>query len=375
MKDLMRKIKYVKNIFISLLLYPYLLVIRRKSKPIIIFGFGNNFYENNIRFVYEYFMNYFSDKYRLYAVFEKGTRDSKLINSENLLYRGSIKAYSRFLISKAIIFDTYDGDVAPGLQKRIKRVKKIFITHGMEGLKNVDYMFNKRFIEADLMFAASEYEKNIKNKYGFYPNVKVTGYPRFDKNGNVDKEQRKIVILFTWRDYLTKSNLETSEYYTKILNVVKNPSLSEFCVKNNITCYVKIHHRILKLISGLNIELPNIITNQSFDFSKILSESMVLITDYSSLAWDYIFHDKPVLFYQFDKEEYEIKQGVLYTDVKEENLGICVKNENEIVEELENMFSLTNEPKFKIPNKLKYYNFEDNNNTNRVVEEIINFIK
>jgi CDP-glycerol glycerophosphotransferase (TagB/SpsB family) len=59
---------------------------------------------------------------------------------------------------------------------------------------------------------------------------------------------------------------------------------------------------------------------QNIDLQKIIVDSSLLITDYSSVCWDFLFLDKPVLFYQFDLDEYEKKRGA-YLDLKKDLFG------------------------------------------------------
>lgn len=374
-KNIKGKLIYTPNLLLSLLVYPLWSIMHHSKKDIIIFGFGNNYYENNTRFLYEYYISNFNDKYCIYAVFDKGARDTKKIERKRLLFRGYFKTYMLFFESTAVIFDTYNSDVAPGIQKYYNKTKRIFITHGMEGLKNIDFMLNNKFIVADLMFAASEYEKSIRNQYGYYPNICVTGYPRFDHNGDVDTNERKIVVLLTWRNYLNAKNIKESLYFNKIIEIIGNQELSNFCAQNKITCYVKIHHEVVKCIKNLHLEaLPNIVINQDFDFSTVLSQSALLVTDYSSLAWDFIFYDKPVIFYQFDKDEYETKCGRLYTDVQKEQLGYCATSVPDIVNQIKMLFKNEPIPKKRIPSKSKFFMYDDKNNTARVVKSITDFL-
>ena len=370
-----RKIIYICNIVISLLLYPFFKLFYKHQKTIIMFGFGNDYYENNIRFLYEYYTNKMQDKYDIYAVFGKDSKQKQFIKN-NLLLRGKIKTYLLFYISKAIIFDTCNNDIAPGIQRFWKKSKKIFLTHGMEGLKNVDFLFNNtKTIKADLSFAASEYEKNIRNKFGLFENTVVTGYPRFDFYNYADTVDKKIVILFTWRKYLSEDKLEESLYFQKVKEFLLNQDFINFLHEKNVKCYVKIHHKVINNIKIFNVD-SNLIISQDFDFSKVLSESSLLITDYSSLAWDFIYYDKPVIFYQFDKEEYEEKSGKLYTNIENEKIGFSLKNINDIknilnkcYDEARNCFAIQ-----QIDNKTKFFNYIDNNNTQRVVQTIEDFL-
>ena len=373
MKNIKKKIYYVRNIIISICLFPFF-ANKAKGKKIIIFGFGNNFYENNIRFVYEYYLKHYSEKYSIFAVFDKNSIGCKFISTNNILYRGTIRTYLYFMYAKAIVFDMSNSDVAPGLQKNWYRTKRIFITHGMEGLKNVDYIFKNKLITADLMFAASDFEKKIKNKNNNYPNIAITGYPRCDFYGNVDKKEKKIVFMLTWRNYLNKNTIRNSDYLKRIKDFIEDLNISKFLTEKNIKCYVKIHHEVLKYIN-LIANCENIITDQNFDFSNVLNESCLLITDYSSVAWDFIYNDKPVLFYQFDKNEYEDKTGALYTDVIEDQIGFLVNSNDDIYGVLRDLFDNEEIPSYSIPNKSRFFKYIDNSNTERVIKSIEEFIR
>jgi CDP-glycerol glycerophosphotransferase (TagB/SpsB family) len=62
------------------------------------------------------------------------------------------------------------------------------------------------------------------------------------------------------------------------------------------------------------------ILDQGADLQKVLAESSLFITDYSSVAWDFLYLDRPVLFYQFDIDKYIEKTGA-YIDMKKDLFG------------------------------------------------------
>jgi CDP-glycerol glycerophosphotransferase (TagB/SpsB family) len=369
------KIHYRINIFISFLIYPFYFVYIKIKKPkkIILFGFGNDHYENNIRFLFEYFIQHLSEKYCIYAVMGK-----KSINIKKKLIRGKIKTYLLYYFSSAIIFDMSNSDIAPGIQKYIKHVKKFYLTHGMLGLKNVDYRYkNKRMeIKNDVnFFVASEFEKSLLCKLGKYNNIYVTGYPRFDFNNTEKKNQKFITILLTWRKYLDENNIRDSIYISRLNEIIFDKQIVEIAEKYDIYFYIKIHFAVKKILDLTPISNNRrIITDQQIDFTSIIPQSFALVTDYSSIAWDFIYFDKPVVFYQFDKELYEESQGKLYTDIVREKLGYYVSNHNDLIEYIieivKNRHSF-----YKIENKSKYFNYVDNNNTIRVANIIEENIK
>ena len=72
------------------------------------------------------------------------------------------------------------------------------------------------------------------------------------------------------------------------------------------------------------------------DVQQLLKESKVMITDYSSVAMDFALMDKPVIYYQFDQEEFREKHLAKgYYDYYQDGFGpICV-SEKELLESIE----------------------------------------
>jgi CDP-glycerol glycerophosphotransferase (TagB/SpsB family) len=82
-----------------------------------------------------------------------------------------------------------------------------------------------------------------------------------------------------------------------------------------------------------------------------------------------MYFDKPIIFYQFDKAEYEAKQGKLYIDVEKEGIGRFVSTHNELIDSMIG-FIKNKGAKFIYKNKGKFFFTIDKNNTKRVVDAI-----
>lgn len=55
-----------------------------------------------------------------------------------------------------------------------------------------------------------------------------------------------------------------------------------------------------------------------YDVQQLLKESLLLITDYSSVFFDMMYMNKPVIFYQFDENQYRkviIKKDILIIEM------------------------------------------------------------
>ena len=74
------------------------------------------------------------------------------------------------------------------------------------------------------------------------------------------------------------------------------------------------------------------------DINDLLLVTDILITDYSSLIFDYVFVNKPIIYYAYDLELYENDRG-MYFPFNEYVYGEVAKNEEELLEAIkkENM--------------------------------------
>ncbi|MCV5539738.1 CDP-glycerol glycerophosphotransferase family protein, partial [Escherichia coli] len=80
--------------------------------------------------------------------------------------------------------------------------------------------------------------------------------------------------------------------------------LKEYLSENNIIMYYKPHHKISHLKLDLS-SCKNIILLKDYDdLTHYICESDLLITDYSSVAWDFLYSNREVIFYIFDIDEY-----------------------------------------------------------------------
>ena len=100
---------------------------------------------------------------------------------------------------------------------------------------------------------------------------------------------------------------------------------------------------------------------------------MLLITDFSSVFFDFAYMQKPVLYYQFDEEEYRAShyaQG--YFDYRRDGFGEVVTEETELLELLEQY--LENDCSLKPEYRQRtegFFTLHDMHNCERIYNEII----
>lgn len=106
----------------------------------------------------------------------------------------------------------------------------------------------------------------------------------------------------------------------------------------------------------------------------LFCESSLMITDYSSVAFEMAYLGKSVLYYQFDEKEFFAKHHCAkgYFDYNKNGFGPVVNEEKALFKELENL--LANDCKAKEPYKSNIKNtfeFKDNHNCARIYKEIM----
>ena len=106
------------------------------------------------------------------------------------------------------------------------------------------------------------------------------------------------------------------------------------------------------------------------DINELYIISDILITDYSSVFFDFANLKRPMLFYMYDLEEYKNNLRDFYIDLKELP-GPIVETEKKLISEIKNIENYDKKYKTKYEKFNKKYNYlDDGKATERVIEVI-----
>ncbi len=106
------------------------------------------------------------------------------------------------------------------------------------------------------------------------------------------------------------------------------------------------------------------------DINELYAISDLLITDYSSVLFDYGNLRKPMIFYMYDLEEYQTKVRDFYLDL-EELPGSIVRKEEELASEIRNQLkNFKYDEKYRAFNQ-KFNNLDGNDCSERVLKRIM----
>jgi CDP-glycerol glycerophosphotransferase (TagB/SpsB family) len=163
-----------------------------------------------------------------------------------------------------------------------------------------------------------------------------------------------------------------SDYYKKYLAYLNAPELGQILEKHDLTLAFIVHPSIAEHtdLFTSSIGRVRIVKPGEEAIDDLMMRSKALITDYSSVAWDMFYMNKPSLFYQFDTEEYDAAWGS-YIDLKTEMPG----DRAETHEELLALTERYADEGFRLSSRFeglraRYFKYLDQDNCKRIGEEI-----
>ena len=171
-----------------------------------------------------------------------------------------------------------------------------------------------------------------------------------ENNLLVNQELTHVLYAPTWRPY---APVELFPFYDFELN-----KLSSFLAENNIHIWLRVHPRFEQDINPDLLSCPNIHLFSSNNFSEVNSYLVyfdALITDYSSIYYDFLTLERPVLFFDYDLEKYNEVVGVIdeYKRVKStETTGSIAHFKQQVLTIKDSSFDLA---RIKEINKLANY--------------------
>lgn len=256
--------------------------------------------------------------------------------------------------------------------------KKVFLQHGIikDNLPGLYYP-NVR-LDLFVCGAYPEYlyvKKQFKHPSGV---VQYLGLCRYDSLYNGEKNMRRILIMPTWRSYLNNlrniDDFKTTNFYNKYQALLTNEKLINLSETYNMEIIFYPHIELQKYIKAFKTYSDNIkIAGESeYDVQELLIDSNLLITDYSSVFFDFAYMKKPIIFYQFDCEEYRkyhYSEG--YFDYKKDGFGIVEYDADTIVENIKKLFekNFTNRDVFDKKQEI-FFPLHDTGNCKRTFDAI-----
>lgn len=385
MKNKLKKIK-AKDLFgffiLLLALIPsiFVRIKNRKNHIWLVCELENTARDNGYHFFKYVRTNY--PQINCYYAINKNCKDyQKIKNLGNVIQFGSFKHWVYYLSSRYNISSHKEGNpnhlvfTLVHLYMHLLN-NRVFLQHGITKDDAPMFYYKNTYFKYFICGAKREYEYINKN-FG-YPkeNVVYTGLARFDNLHSNEINKKKILLIPTWRRWFELSNNDeiftNSEYFIKWNNFLNNETLINYLEKNSVELVFYPHFAMKKFIKNFNVNSKNItiVKEDNVDIQDLLKECSLMITDYSSVYMDFAYMKKPVIYYQFDYEEYRkshFSKG--YFDYKNDGFGEIINDEDDCVKKI--MFYCNNgyEIEEKYLNRMRnFFELCDQKNCERIFE-------
>ncbi len=394
------KPSFYKSSLVKKLIY-YMMYPFMKNKRIWIFSDRPDFADDNAMHLFKYAIGQNDNVKKYFAVNEdspsfelmkniskKGSFKSSVVPfaslKHNILYLFAEKAISSYTNEDFInpFFEHDNRDLYAGLFT----TERLFLQHGVTK-DDISRFVKKYNNNLSLIVTVSDLEREsfLKEGYNYDESIiPVLGFPRYDnlKNDNVKKQ---ILFMPTWRQIDGKDAFIESDYYKSLNSFLNNKDLIDLLDEFGFDLIFKPHIEMMDFLELLNIDEKVILSlDKSYknsdlrfknkiifndSYQDLFNKSSILITDYSSVFFDFAYLKKPVIYYQSNKD-YHYDEG--YFDYDNMGFGEVISDVDVLLSKIR--YYLNNdcmmEDKFK-ERVDQFFKFNDNKNCERVYKWIL----
>lgn len=341
LKKVKKKIKkLLKKVAIGLYNIMYKLFPIKNNVIVFNCSMGRN-YTGNCRYIYEYMVEQGLDKKYKCVWFFRDTNVDIPGNATIVTY-ARLKYLYYMAVAKTWVFDCRQ----PGFLKKKDKVNYIQTWHGTplkklaldmddvfmaksKGIETYKDNFKKNSETWDYLISQNPFStETFRRCFDFKKTMLEIGYPRNDMLINQNDEESiislkkkfglpldKKIILYapTWRD----------DEYDKSGKYKFSPKLDFSLLKENLedeyVMIVKYHYLVQDCVDWSSY--GNFIYHFDDDITQMYLVSDILITDYSSVMFDYSILKRPIFFYCYDLENYKNHLRGFYFDLQKEAPG------------------------------------------------------
>ena len=262
----------------------------------------------------------------------------------------------------------------------------ICVQHGLTIQQIAQYQ-NRWFDNTKLYCCASYYEiENLKKPIYDYPDsaLQLTGLARYD--GLKNNDQKIILITPTWRRNLTNvsdgfgkkrtynEEFKHSEYFRLYNRLINDTAFLQCAKQNGYSVLFLLHPLTSPQIDDFekNEQVQILAAADDVSYETILTQSSLMVTDYSGVQFDFAYQSKPVVYYHPETLPPQYEEGGLIYDTM--GFGPVCTEHAQLVETLcEYMQNGCRMPKIYQKRRDDFFAFSDFNNCKRIYEAIIQF--
>ena len=312
----------------------------------------------------------------------------------NVIRAGSLKHYVYYIAAKYSISSQRNGACPhpAGWVYRFRHFcrkdqKVVFLQHGITKDDAPMLEYNKTRFDLFVCAAPREYEHIHVNRHYPVDKVKLLGFCRYDKLYEAKSPHKQILIMPTFRKYLIAADLERdateaeckmfveSDFYTHYCALLTDTRLLQTARELGYQITYYMHYSLqsfTKLFFPYGNDVVTIADRQHYDVQKLMIDSAIMVTDFSSVFFDFAYMMKPELFFQFDEQKFRAghyAEG--YFDYRRDGFGPVYTETTDVVDELIRLMKNGCQMESQYKERVNaFFAFRDNENCKRNYEAI-----
>lgn len=246
---------------------------------------------------------YFTAKQKKYLVNFKSIK-------HRILFLNSSKVFTSF---NSISIISPFGNLPLRWYYDMMETEIIYLQHGVLHA-NLPHLYAKEKSNVDKIVISSEFErKNFQEIYRFKENDLIfSGMPRFDTIDVTKPAKRKILFSPSWRKNLIGEYLNNtrallpekflaSPFYKETMSFLNSQELADLLEKHDLTLDFKNHPIFRDYDKYFKVDNPRINVTQD---GINMQDYLVMITDYSSVVFDFVYLSRPIIYFVPDYEQF-----------------------------------------------------------------------
>lgn len=300
-----------------------------------------------------------------YFVVAKSSPDYRRLHDEGLrvVAHRSWRWKPLMLFARHVISSHADGYISNPLRASrygAPQFRLDFLQHGIIkgdlsawlNWKNLDLLVTSTDAEYDYITGVSPYKFSGKE-------ARLTGLPRHDallqKDAAIPIEEKRLILVApTWREYLVgkrdgktaarirNTHFMDSEFAQAWMGVLHSQTLREFARAQGLKIAFLPHPNIQPYLDVMDVpDDIDVIHYTDGDVQQVICRTSTLVTDYSSMAFNAAYLRRPVVYFQFDREQYERghTEGKGYFEYARDGFGPVATTPAEVTDAVQQLYT------------------------------------
>ncbi len=364
--------------------------MKLKQDVVMLESFFGKSYSDSPKYIFEYLNEKYPGKYKY--VWVRSTKKLQFPYKAKQVKRFSFRYFYAMARAKYFVFNGRQ----PVYYIKRKGTKFLETWHGtplkklvfdMDDVTTASPLYKQEFFNQagkwDYLVAPNAFSRDVFSHAFMYSGKYLeTGYPRNDilylddstkakkiaeikEELGIDKNKKVILYAPTWRDDEYYGHAQYKFTLKLDLDKLREKLGDEYVIILRMHYFVADSFDV-DAYKGFAYDV-----SKYDDIARLYLISDLLITDYSSVFFDYANLRRPMLFFTYDLEKYESVLRGFYIDVKEELPGPMLFDSDEVISAIENIDNISLQYKPKFDKFLdKYCAWENGSATKQVVEAV-----